>query len=33
VKVDGAAINDWRMDGPDLLIDLPGDAIWSRSRR
>ncbi|MFT4026571.1 MAG: aminopeptidase N [Novosphingobium sp.] len=26
VQVDGQAANDWRMDGPDLLIDLPGDA-------
>ncbi|MEO6715987.1 MAG: aminopeptidase N, partial [Novosphingobium sp.] len=26
VKVDGSAINDWRMDGQDLLIDLPGEA-------
>ena len=26
VEVDGRAINDWRMDGPDLLIELPGDA-------
>lgn len=26
VQVDGQAINDWRMDGGDLLIDLPGDA-------
>ncbi|MCC6829438.1 MAG: aminopeptidase N, partial [Novosphingobium sp.] len=26
VAVDGRAINDWRMDGDDLLIDLPGDA-------
>ena len=26
VLVDGQAANDWRMDGPDLLIDLPGDA-------
>ncbi len=26
VLVDGKASNDWRMDGPDLLIDLPGDA-------
>ena len=25
VRVDGEAINDWRLDGPDLLIDLPGD--------
>ena len=24
VRVDGEAINDWRLDGPDLLIDLPG---------
>ena len=24
VRVDGAAVNDWRMDGPDLLVDLPG---------
>ena len=26
VRVDGEAVNDWRMDGADLLIDLPGDA-------
>jgi aminopeptidase N len=26
VEVDGQAINDWRMDGGDLVIDLPGDA-------
>ncbi|MGH6785249.1 MAG: aminopeptidase N [Novosphingobium sp.] len=26
VLVDGVAANDWRMDGPDLLIELPGDA-------
>ena len=26
LRVDGAAVNDWRMDGPDLLIDLPGEA-------
>lgn len=26
VEVDGRAANDWRMDGPDLLIELPGDA-------
>ena len=25
VKVDGRAANDWRMDGPDLLIELPGE--------
>ncbi len=25
VQVDGIARNDWRMDGADLLIDLPGD--------
>ncbi|MCP5402111.1 MAG: aminopeptidase N [Novosphingobium sp.] len=25
VKVDGKAINDWRMDGDDLLVDLSGD--------
>ncbi len=25
VSVDGSAVNDWRMDGADLLIDLPGD--------
>jgi len=25
VRVDGQAANDWRMDGPDLLIDLPGE--------
>ncbi|MCJ2187136.1 aminopeptidase N [Novosphingobium beihaiensis] len=24
VRVDGAAVNDWRLDGSDLLIDLPG---------
>ncbi|MEJ2407911.1 MAG: M1 family aminopeptidase, partial [Novosphingobium sp.] len=24
VRVDGAAVNDWRLDGADLLIDLPG---------
>ena len=35
VKVDGEAANDWRMEGSDLLIDLPGEAhsiqskIWS----
>jgi aminopeptidase N len=26
VEVDGQAINDWRMDGGDLVIDLPGEA-------
>ena len=26
VSVDGLAHDDWRMDGHDLLIDLPGDA-------
>ena len=26
VSVDGRAVNDWRMDGPDLLVDLPGEA-------
>jgi len=26
VRVDGAARNDWRMDGPDLLVDLAGEA-------
>ncbi|WP_067733588.1 aminopeptidase N [Novosphingobium naphthalenivorans] len=25
VRVDGAAVNGWRLDGPDLLIDLPGE--------
>ncbi len=25
VTVDGKAAGDWRMDGPDLLIDLPGE--------
>jgi aminopeptidase N len=25
VAVDGKAAGDWRMDGPDLLIDLPGE--------
>jgi aminopeptidase N len=25
VLVDGQLCNDWRMDGPDLLIDLPGE--------
>ncbi len=25
VKVDGKAANDWRMDGPDLLVELAGD--------
>jgi aminopeptidase N len=24
VKVDGAAINDWKLDGPDLLLELSG---------
>jgi aminopeptidase N len=26
VRIDGQAINDWRLDGPDLLLQLPGDA-------
>ncbi|WP_226632221.1 aminopeptidase N [Novosphingobium profundi] len=26
VRVDGEAANDWRMDGPDLLVELSGDA-------
>ena len=26
VRVDGEAINDWRLDGPDLLIELHGQA-------
>jgi aminopeptidase N len=26
VRVDGHAANDWRMDGPDLLIELTGEA-------
>ncbi|MFA7603233.1 MAG: aminopeptidase N [Novosphingobium sp.] len=26
VRVDGQTVNDWRMDGQDLLIDLTGDA-------
>ena len=26
VMVDGEAVNDWRMDGPDLVIPMPGDA-------
>ena len=26
VMVDGEAINDWAMDGPDLLLTLPGDS-------
>ena len=26
VTVDGKSVNDWRMDGHDLLIDLPGEA-------
>ena len=26
VRVDGQAVNDWRLDGPDLLIELPGEA-------
>jgi len=26
VRVDGAAVNDWRLDGPDLLLKLPGEA-------
>lgn len=25
VRVDGEAVNDWRMDGPDLILTLPGD--------
>jgi aminopeptidase N len=25
LEVDGKALNDWRMDGDDLVIDLPGD--------
>jgi len=25
VKVDGKTVNDWRMDGSDLVIDLPGE--------
>ena len=25
VKVDGQTVNDWRMDGPDLLIELTGN--------
>ncbi|MCT2398555.1 aminopeptidase N [Novosphingobium mangrovi (ex Huang et al. 2023)] len=24
VRVDGEAINDWRLEGPDLLVELPG---------
>ncbi|SFF85597.1 aminopeptidase N [Novosphingobium sp. CF614] len=24
LKVDGEHVNDWRLDGPDLLLDLPG---------
>jgi aminopeptidase N len=26
VTVDGAAVNDWRRDGPDLILTLPGEA-------
>ena len=26
VTVDGTALNDWKLDGPDLLIELAGDA-------
>jgi aminopeptidase N len=26
VEVDGKAVNDWRMDGSDLVIELPGEA-------
>ena len=26
MRVDGAAVNDWRLDGADLVLDLPGDA-------
>ena len=26
LSVDGRAVQDWRMDGPDLLVDLPGEA-------
>ncbi len=26
VRIDGVAVSDWRRDGPDLLLDLPGDA-------
>ena len=26
ITVDGQAANDWRMDGPDLLIELPGES-------
>jgi aminopeptidase N len=26
VKVDGQAANDWRMDGPDLLVELTGES-------
>ena len=26
VEVDGMAVNDWRMDGPDLVLELPGEA-------
>ncbi|HKX79986.1 MAG TPA: aminopeptidase N, partial [Novosphingobium sp.] len=26
VRVDGQAVNDWKMVGPDLVIDLPGEA-------
>jgi aminopeptidase N len=25
VRIDGEAVNDWRMDGPDLILPLPGD--------
>jgi aminopeptidase N len=26
VRVDGREVNDWRLDGADLLVELPGDA-------
>ncbi|HEY0958234.1 MAG TPA: aminopeptidase N [Novosphingobium sp.] len=26
LRIDGQIANDWRMDGPDLLVELPGDA-------
>ncbi|WP_394657946.1 aminopeptidase N [uncultured Novosphingobium sp.] len=26
VRIDGQAVDDWRLDGPDLLLDLPGEA-------
>jgi len=26
VRVDGQSVNDWRLDGPDLLVELPGEA-------